>query len=145
MSDTLQTYAARIERARTGLHDALQGTLRDTTTQAVNEARRLASSRFRARGAALSAITGRVVGLEARLSGDTGLVPWLGIQERGGVIRARAGGFLFLPASNGRPAARVRQVFIRPKHFLSDAMASVVPDFRARAHARVVELVTRGE
>ena len=144
-ADTLTTYAARIERARAGLQAALQGVLQGTMRDGEDVARRLASSRFRARGDMLSAIRGRVDGLEARLSGDTSRAPGVRLQEEGGIVRARRGPWLTIPASNGHGWVRVHQVSIRPKWFIRDAMASVVPGFREAARLRVAELVTRGQ
>jgi len=145
MMETLSSYAARIARARAGLHAALTGVLQGTMREGEDVARRLAVSRFRARGEMLAAIRGRVAGLEARLSGDTSRAPGLHIQEEGGIVRARRGPWLTIPASNGHGWVRVHQVSIRPKWFIRDALASVVPGFREAASRRVAELVTRGE
>jgi hypothetical protein len=139
MSESLAQYGARLDHAARALPGELLDEARDLAGDIAARARRLAAERMRP-SAALRAIRGEASAsgsaITARVYGDVGEVPWLRIQEEGGTVRAKAGGYLMIPQVDGSYRA-VREVTLRPLHFIADAMVSVRGDLRARALARV--------
>ena len=129
MSETLAQYADRLGRAAARLPGDLLDEARDVADTIALDARRLAAQRMRGSGA-LQAIRGdaRVSGstITARIYGDVREVPWLRIQEEGGTVQARAGGFLLIPQADGS-FRKVDRVTLRPLHFIADAMGRARP------------------
>lgn len=133
MTETLDQYAARLSAASTRLPRALLDEASEIADSIAVRARRLASQRMRApRG--LDAIRGeaRASGstITARVYGDVRQVPWLRIQEEGGTIEARSGGFLAIPQADGT-IRRVRRVTLRPLSFIGDAVDESAAEVRS--------------
>jgi hypothetical protein len=139
LSETLAQYGARLDRAARALPGELLDEARDLADDIAIRARRLAAERMRP-SSALRAIRGEASAsgstITARVFGDVREVPWLRIQEEGGTVRAKAGGYLMIPQVDGGYRA-VREVTLRPLHFIADAMDGARGDLRSRALARV--------
>ena len=139
MSETLDQYAGRLSRASARLPAELLDEAGDLADSIALRARRLAAERKRP-SSALQAIRGeaRASGstITARVYGDTRAVPWLRVQEEGGTIEGKTGGYLVIPQADGT-LRRVRSVTLRPLHFIADAVNSSAAEVRSAMLARV--------
>jgi hypothetical protein len=139
MSETLHQFGDRLDAAASRLPDALLDEAAELADSVAARARRLAAQRMKGSGA-LQAIRGeaRASGstITARVFGDTRAVPWLRIQEEGGTIEARGGGYLVIPQPDGS-YRRVHRVTLRPLHFIADAMVDARADARTALLLRV--------
>ena len=136
MSITLADFADRTQRAA----DSLSGVVRDEldvfAEDAQARARRLAADRLRRRSSVLlGSIQGERKGDTAHVHAGGPAALYAPIQERGGTVRARPGGWLLIRGDFG--LRRVREARIRGAHFMSDAVTDAQRGIGERLNQRV--------